>query len=89
MRKMIGGNLARENSKFSENSDLKMRVHKRKKEENDESEQKNQIKKKSCESNGYIDGSSHVDDTVSGICVCGESRTAGTGTAGRNCESGR
>lgn len=49
MRKMIGGNLARENSKFSENSDLKMRVHKRKKEENDESEQKNQIKKKSCE----------------------------------------
>ena len=51
MRKMIGGNLARENSKFSENSDLKMRVHKRKKEENDESEQKNQIKKKSCDKN--------------------------------------
>ena len=51
-------------------------------------EQKNQIKKKSCESNGYIDGSSNVDDTVTGICVCGDSGTAGTGTAGRNCESG-
>ena len=30
MRKMIGGNLARENSKFSENSDLKTEIKEKK-----------------------------------------------------------